>query len=143
MSKRKRGVGALNKVMSTGTEMLTEGLGGVAGGYVSKLGTYSPVLPDQAGALASIIVGGAVKIFMPNNLANNFGGGLVAVGFYELAKSFGVGGVEIINGTEAADQKMIADYQRQKAAGGSQIINGDIINGLMRDNAVAKEEDLY
>jgi hypothetical protein len=144
MSKRKKSIGALNEVMGTGAEMLAEGLGGIAGSYVQKVGTYSPVVPDQAGAIAAIAVGGAIKVFMRKNLGNNFGGGLVAVGFADLAKSFGIGGVEIINGTIDKDKEaqMIADYHRRKAVNG-QIINGDIINGLMRDNAVSSDKDLY
>ena len=142
MSKKRKSIGALNVVMNTGTEMLAEGLGGIGAGYVNKIGTYSPILPNQAGALSAIIVGGALKYFMKGNIGSNFGGGMVAVGFYELAKGFGIAGVEIINGVED-DNKMLANYNRRKANSGGQIINGDIINGLIRDNAVSTDADLY
>lgn len=145
MSKRKKGgIGALNATMQIGSQMLAEGLGGIGGSYVSKVGTYSPVLPDQAGAIASIVIGGIIKAMMRTNIGGNFGGGMVAVGFADLAKSFGIGGVEIINGTidKETEARMIADYQRRKAMGDVPI-NSEIINGLLRDNAVATEKDLY
>lgn len=146
MTKRRKGIHGLAKVGDTATNVFALGIGGIGGNYVNKFGTYSPVLPNQAGPIANIVAGAIIDMMFgggKGGFASNIGKGMVAVGFGGLAHSMGIGGNEFVNGTDS-DAEMIANYRRQKMvnANSDGYINGDIINGLIKDNAVQADDDL-
>lgn len=138
--KRKRGIGAI----AGGAEIIKDSaaliVGGLGGTYVNKFGAMSPILPSYAGPIANVVIGVALKKMVKNDLIANVGNGMIVVAGLYLLNGFGINGGEFVNGDDA----MIAAYKARKAVNGNQpIINGSIVNGLISDNAVQSDNDLF
>lgn len=102
-------------------------LGGVGSGYVAMVGRMSPVMPNQVGAALSIAAG--LFLVKKPGFAGALGAGLIAGGAKNLGNSFGIGGEEIVNGYD--EQYMLNGHDDSVG-----IIDADIINGFIEDDAV-------
>ena len=102
---------------------LALGAGAIAGGYVSKL---LPIGNDKIKAAAPVVVG--LLLSGQKGMVAKLGEGMIAGGFANLAKSFGIGTTEFPLLAGLGEQPKVVIVETPSREGG---ILGDDANGEM------------